>query len=190
MLRHSQRAILLATTWPMAAMAQTVSPVPSTQVRASTNLPYLTISQNILRGPEFTTLSAALAAAGLDHALSATDEFTIFAPTNAGFARLPTDMVSRLMQPENRTLLAYILRNHVVMGRLGVDDLTKRIRAGGGSTQLQTLSGQPVVARLQGAAIVLDDANGNSVRVIAPAQTQANGMLLAVDGLLLPKPGS
>lgn len=196
MLRRFATSLLLvasalpASALPTSAFAQVTSPPVTGQAGTVSTSPYLTISQNVLRGPEFTTLASALAVAGLDRALSAVGEFTVFAPTNAGFARLPADVVGQLMQPENRTLLAYILRIHVVMGRIDTDDLARRIRNGGGAARLETLSGQPVVARLEGTNIVLNDPNGNSVRVIAPAQTQANGMLLAVDGLLLPKPGS
>ena len=172
--------------------AQSIAPAndPSLGPSLGQVSPYLTIAQNVARGPEFSTLSAALTAAGLDHALGAAESFTLFAPTNAGFARLPQDMAARLMRPENRTLLAYILRNHVIAGRIDAGELTRRIRAQGGAARLETLSGQALTARLQGTTIVLEDANGNSARVIAPAQTQANGMLMAVDGLLLPKPGS
>lgn len=183
--------IAAAALLPGVCFAQTPIPVPAPQQNAlSTGSPYYTIAQNILRGPEFSMLSTALGAAGLDHALSAADEFTIFAPINAGFARLPDDVLARLMQPENRTLLSFILRNHVVTGKLTQADIARRISAGGGSARLQTLSGQFLRARMSGSQIVLDDANGNSARILAPAQTQANGMLIAVDGLLLPKPGS
>ncbi len=175
---------------PPEAAAMPAEPAPmATELPASkTQSPSNNIVQNIVNSTDHSTLSAAVKAAGVETALSGAGSFTLFAPTNAGFAKLPAGTVDTLLKPENAGTLSTILRHHVVVGSVSASALVDLIKAGGGKAQLKTLAGQTLTAGLDGAAVILADSNGNIARVTQADMPQSNGVVHVIDGVLLPKP--
>lgn len=144
------------------------------------------IIQNAVNSRDHTTLVAAVQAAGLAETLSGPGPFTVFAPTNAAFARLPAGTVETLLRPENRTMLQSVLTYHVVPGRLTAADLMTRIRAGGGSARLTTVQGGTLTARMSGNNIVLMDARGGMAMVTQANVMQSNGVIHVTNAVSVP----
>jgi uncharacterized surface protein with fasciclin (FAS1) repeats len=112
--------------------------------------------------------------------------FTVFAPTNEAFAKLPAGTVDTLLKPENKDMLSKILTYHVVSGRLSASDLKKQIKAGHGQAMLKTVSGGMLTATMSGNAIMLKDEKGGTATVTIPNVFQSNGVIHVVDSVLLP----
>ena len=144
------------------------------------------IIENAVNSRDHTTLVAAVKAAGLVDTLSGPGPFTVFAPTNAAFARLPAGTVETVLRPENRAMLQSVLTYHVVPGRLTAADLMARIRAGGGSARLTTVQGGTLTARMSGNSIVLMDARGGMSTVTQANVMQSNGVIHVVDSISMP----
>ena len=125
-------------------------------------------------------------AAGLVDTLKGPGPFTVFAPTNEAFAKLPAGTVDTLVKPENKDMLTKILTYHVVAGRISASDLKKQIEAGGGQATLKTVSGDQSTATMQGKNIVLKDEKGDLSTVTIPNVFQSNGVIHVVDTVLLP----
>src|SRR5262252_7700143 len=140
-------AILLAGVAAFAVIATLAGPVPSaagemtTTVGGAPMYPSKNIVQNAVNSKDHTTLVAAVKAAGLVDTLQGTGPFTVFAPTNDAFAKLPAGAVDNLLKPENKGTLTKVLTYHVVPGRLSSADLRKEIKAGNGSATLKTVAG-------------------------------------------------
>jgi len=145
-----------------------------------------TIVENVVNSRDHTTLVAAVTAAGLVETLSGPGPFTVFAPTNAAFAKLPAGTVETLVQPANRATLTKILTAHVVSGRVSAADLTAAIRAGGGRAVLTTVSGDTLVATMEGGGVVLTDEMGGKARVTQADVFQSNGVVHVTDTVSLP----
>lgn len=145
-----------------------------------------TIVQAAVNSPQHTTLVAAVTAAGLAETLSGAGPFTVFAPTNAAFARLPAGTVDTLLEPANRATLQAVLTYHVVPGRVTAAELVQRIHAGGGSARLTTVQGGTLTARMDGSIVVLVDEKGGSARVTQADLLQANGVIHVTDAVSLP----
>lgn len=145
-----------------------------------------TIVQAAVDSPQHTTLVAAVTAAGLADTLSGAGPFTLFAPTNAAFARLPAGTVDSLLQPANRATLQAVLTYHVVPGRVTAADLVQRIRDGGGSARLTTVQGGTLTARIEGRNVVLVDDKGGIARVTQADLLQSNGVIHVTDAVSLP----
>jgi uncharacterized surface protein with fasciclin (FAS1) repeats len=145
-----------------------------------------TIVQNAVNSKDHTTLVAAVKAAGLVDTLSGPGPFTVFAPTNAAFGKLPAGTVDTLVMPENRDTLTKVLTYHVVAGRLTAADIAGKIRAGRGTATLTTVEGEPLTARMQGKWLVLTDAKGGTSRVTTANVMQSNGVIHVVDTVLMP----
>ena len=145
-----------------------------------------TIVQNAVNSKDHTTLVAAVKAAGLVDTLSGAGPFTVFAPTNAAFGKLPAGTVDTLVMPENKGTLAKVLTYHVVAGRLTSANIAAKIRAGRGSATLTTVEGEPLTARMQGKWLVLTDAKGGTSRVTTANVMQSNGVIHVVDTVLMP----
>lgn len=145
-----------------------------------------TIVQAAVNSPQHTTLVAAVTAAGLAETLSGAGPFTVFAPTNAAFARLPAGTVDTLLQPANRATLKTVLTYHVVPGRVTAGDLVQRIRDGGGNTRLTTVQGGTLTARMDGADVVVVDEKGGVARVTQADLLQSNGVIHVTDAVSLP----
>jgi uncharacterized surface protein with fasciclin (FAS1) repeats len=144
------------------------------------------IVQNAMNSRDHTTLVAAVKAAGLVDTLSGAGPFTVFAPTNAAFAKLPAGTVDTLLQPANRSMLQSVLTYHVVPGRMTAADLMAAIRAGGGQARLTTVQGGTLTARMMGNRIMLIDAKGGMSHVTQANVMQSNGVIHVTDGVSIP----
>jgi uncharacterized surface protein with fasciclin (FAS1) repeats len=144
------------------------------------------IIQNAINSRDHTTLVAAVKAAGLVDTLSGPGPFTVFAPTNDAFARLPAGTVEAALRPENRAMLQSVLTYHVVPGRLTAADLMARIRAGGGSARLTTVQGGTLTARMSGNNIVLMDGRGGMSTVTQANVMQSNGVIHVTNAVSMP----
>src|SRR4029450_3941962 len=149
--------------------------------------PSKNIVQNAVNSADHTTLVAAVKAAGLVDTLQGTGPFTVFAPTNAAFDKLPAGTVDTLLKPENKATLTKVLTYHVVAGRLSSVDLKKQIKAGNGTAALKTVSGATLWAMLQGNDIVLKDEMGTMSRITQANVLQSNGVIHVVDTVVQPK---
>ena len=144
------------------------------------------IVENAVNSQDHTTLVAAVKAAGLVDTLEGPGPFTVFAPTNEAFAKLPAGTVDTLLKPENKDALVKVLTYHVVPGKVTAKDLKKQIKAGGGKAVLKTVQGGSLTATLQGGKIVLTDEKGGTSTVTIADVFQSNGVIHVVDSVLLP----
>jgi uncharacterized surface protein with fasciclin (FAS1) repeats len=144
------------------------------------------IVDNAVNSADHTTLVAAVKAAGLVDTLKGPGPFTVFAPTNEAFAKLPMGTVDTLLKPENKDMLTKVLTYHVVSGRLGTDDIRKMIKAGHGTAELKTVSGGSLWAMEQGGKITLKDEKGGISTITISNVYQSNGVIQVVDAVLLP----
>lgn len=148
--------------------------------------PTKTIVENAVNSRDHTTLVAAVTAAGLAPTLSGPGPFTVFAPTNAAFAKLPAGTVDTLVQPANRATLTKILTYHVVPGRVSAADLMRQIRAGGGRARLATVQGGTLTASMRGSAVILTDEKGGIATVTQADVFQSNGVIHVTDAVSMP----
>jgi uncharacterized surface protein with fasciclin (FAS1) repeats len=148
--------------------------------------PSKNIIENAVNSKDHTTLVAAVKAAGLVETLEGPGPFTVFAPTNEAFAKLPAGTVDNLLKPENKPTLVKILTYHVVPGRVTARDLMDMIKAGGGSATLTTVEGEPLTAMVHHHSIVLTDAKGGKSKVTIADVIQSNGVIHVVDSVLMP----
>jgi len=148
--------------------------------------PSRTIVDNAVNSRDHTTLVAAVKAAGLVDTLEGPGPFTVFAPTNEAFAKLPAGTVDMLVKPENKATLIKILTYHVVSGRMTAMDLEAAIKAGGGKATLTTVEGEPLTAMMSGGKLILTDAKGGMSAVTIADVMQSNGVIHVVDTVLMP----
>jgi len=144
------------------------------------------IVSNAVNSADHTTLVAAVKAAGLVETLQSPGPFTVFAPTNEAFAKLPAGTVDTLLKPENKEMLTKVLTYHVVAGKMSSKDLWKAIKAGNGAASLKTVSGGTLRASAMGKSIILTDEKGGMSKVTIPDVNQSNGVIHVVDSVLLP----
>lgn len=144
------------------------------------------IIDNAVNSADHTTLVAAVKAAGLVDTLKGRGPFTVFAPTNAAFAKLPAGTVDTLLMAQNKPMLTTVLTYHVVPGRVDAADLARRIQAGGGSAMLKTVQGGQLTARMRGGEVVIVDAKGGTSVVTTADVYQSNGVIHVVDTVLMP----
>ena len=137
--------------------------------------------------PAHTTLVAAVKAAGLVETLQSAGPFTVFAPTNDAFAKLPAGTVESLLKPEAKATLAKILTYHVVAGNLDAASVVKAIQAGNGSAKVKTVSGGTLTASLKDGKVILTDENGKTATVVAADLKAGNGVVHVIDSVVLPK---
>lgn len=148
--------------------------------------PTRTIVENAVNSKDHTTLVAAVKAAGLVETLSGPGPFTVFAPTNAAFAKLPAGTVDTLLMPENKDMLVKVLTYHVVPGRLSAADLMRKIKAGGGKAMLTTASGGTLTAKMWMGKLVVVDAKGGVATVTQSNVFQSNGVIHVTNAVSLP----
>jgi uncharacterized surface protein with fasciclin (FAS1) repeats len=149
--------------------------------------PTKNIVENAVNSADHTTLVAAVKAAGLVETLEGPGPFTVFAPTNEAFAKLPAGTVDTLLKPENKAILTKVLTYHVVSGRLSASDLKKQVKAGNGKTELTTVEGGKLWASLQdGNHIILTDEKGGTALVTIPNVFQSNGVIHVIDSVVMP----
>ena len=144
------------------------------------------IVQNALNSKDHTTLVAAVKAAGLVDTLSGTGPFTVFAPTNAAFARLPAGTVDTLVKPENKDRLTGILTYHVVPGRITAGQIATMAARHGGTARLKTVQGEPLRFTKAGSGWSVTDARGGSANIAIANVMQSNGVIHVIDRVLMP----
>lgn len=148
--------------------------------------PTKTIVGNAVNSPDHTTLVAAVKAADLVDTLSGTGPFTVFAPTNAAFGKLPSGRVDTLLLAQNKPMLRSVLTYHVVPGRVTANELMAMIRTGGGRATLTTVQGAPLYASMMGSTVMLTDAKGNMGHVTQANVMQSNGVIHVIDTVMMP----
>ncbi|WP_019038539.1 fasciclin domain-containing protein [Psychroflexus tropicus] len=136
---------------------------------------------------DFSTLVTAVKAADLVETLSSEGPFTVFAPTNVAFGKLPEGTVPTLVEPENKEKLTGILTYHVVSGEFMAADVVKAINDNDGSFTIPTVQGGELTASLDGENVVLTDANGNTATVVMADVDASNGVIHAIDAVVMPK---
>lgn len=136
---------------------------------------------------DLTTLVAAVTAAGLVDTLNSAGPFTVFAPTNAAFAKLPAGTVTTLVKPENKDTLTSILTYHVVGAEVMAADLIKAIADNGGSYTITTVNGATLTASIINGSVYLKDTTGASAKVIATDLDASNGVVHLLDSVVMPK---
>ena len=192
MMRRTLFAMLLT-----AAMAAPFALEASAQMGGGNNNPMVggapmyrnkNIVENALNSADHTTLVAAVKAAGLVETLQGKGPFTVFAPTNAAFDKLPAGTVETLVRPENKAMLTRILTYHVVAGKYDAKKLMQLVRKGGGQATLRTVSGGTLVARMNGMnGVSLTDEKGGTSNVTTADVYQSNGVIHVVDTVLMPR---
>ncbi|WP_276089141.1 fasciclin domain-containing protein [Pedobacter sp. JY14-1] len=145
------------------------------------------IVDNAVNSKDHTTLVAAVKAAGLVETLKGKGPFTVFAPTNAAFDKLPAGTVNSLLKPENKATLTKVLTYHVVAGKMDAQTIAKAIKAGGGKAELTTVEGGKLWAWMDGKKLVLKDEKGGMSTVTIADVMQKNGVIHVVDTVLMPK---
>ncbi|MEP6741900.1 MAG: fasciclin domain-containing protein [bacterium] len=145
------------------------------------------IVDNTVNSADHTTLVAAVKAAGLVDTLKGAGPFTVFAPTNAAFDKLPAGTVDMLVKPENQAMLSKLLTYHVIAGRMDSNAIMKAIRKGGGTAHLKTVSGGNLTAMMSGKSLVLRDEKGGTSMVTIANVRQSNGVIHVVDTVLMPR---
>jgi uncharacterized surface protein with fasciclin (FAS1) repeats len=148
--------------------------------------PTKNIVENAVNSKDHTTLVAAVKAAGLVDTLESAGPFTVFAPTNEAFAKLPAGTVDTLLKPENIDQLKKILTYHVVAGKMSAKDIEKAIKDGGGTATLTTVEGGKLTAMKKDGKIVLTDEKGGMATVTIANVYQSNGVIHVIDAVLLP----
>ena len=149
--------------------------------------PSKNIVQNAVNSKDHTTLVAAVKAAGLVNTLEQPGPFTVFAPVNAAFDKLPKGTVETLLKPENKAALVKVLTYHVVPGAYSAMDLRTEVKAGGGRAILKTVQGENLTVMQVGRRLEIIDAKGDRATVTIPDVNQSNGVIHVVDTVLLPK---
>ena len=149
--------------------------------------PTKNIVENAVNSKDHTTLVAAVKAAGLVETLQGDGPFTVFAPTNKAFDKLPEGTVSTLLKPENKKKLQTILTYHVVPGDMKAADIVKAIKKGNGQATFKTVSGGKLMAMMKGKNVILKDENGGMAKVTIANVNQSNGVIHVIDSVVLPK---
>lgn len=149
--------------------------------------PSKNIIENAVNSKDHTTLVAAVKAAGLVETLQGAGPFTVFAPTNEAFAKLPKGTVDNLLKPENKATLTKVLTYHVVAGKMDAATIAAAIKAGGGKAMLKTVSGGTLTAMMKGNKLVLTDEKGGMSTVTIKNVYQSNGVIHVIDTVLMPQ---
>ena len=148
--------------------------------------PQKNIVENAVNSKDHTTLVAAVKAAGLVPTLESDGPFTVFAPTNEAFGKLPAGTVNNLLKPENKSTLTSILTYHVVAGKMDSKDLMDKIKAGNGMAKLTTVQGEELTLMKKGKNLEIKDSKGGIARVTIKDVYQKNGVIHVIDAVLMP----
>ena len=148
--------------------------------------PSKNIIQNAVNSKDHTTLVAAVKAAGLVDTLQGPGPFTVFAPTNAAFAKLPAGTVDSLLKPQMKEKLVAVLTYHVLPGRLSVKDLWEASNKGGGKAKFKTVEGEELTVEFKAQTLTIRDSKGNASKVTIQNVFQSNGVIHVIDSVLLP----
>ena len=185
------RIACLTAVLALAAPALTLSPPVAAQEATKTvggapMYPSKNIVENAVNSKDHTTLVAAVKAAGLVETLQGKGPFTVFAPTNAAFGKLPAGTVDTLLKPENKSKLTGVLTYHVVPGRLTAQELVAKVKEGGGMATLKTVEGETLTVMPSGNGLSIKDKKGATSMVTISDVMQSNGVIHVIDTVLLP----
>lgn len=173
-----------------ASLAQTATNTPTEktiEVGEAAMYPSKNIVANALNSKDHTTLVTAVKTAGLVETLQGPGPFTVFAPTNAAFNRLPEGTVNNLLKPENKNVLTTVLTYHVLAGKFNALDIAKLIKEGKGSAVLTTISGGKLTVGMEGQKLAITDEKGSVAYVTIKDFNQSNVVIHVIDHVLLPK---
>ena len=182
MLSNTPLALIAAALVAAAAPVSAKNPM----VGGAAMYPTKTIVQNALNSKDHTTLVAAVKAAGLVETLSSEGPFTVFAPTNDAFGKLPAGTVETLVKPENKATLTTILTYHVVPGRITAQQIASMAARHKGVATLKTVQGEDLRFTKRGSGWTVTDAKGGSARITIANVMQSNGVIHVVDKVLMP----
>jgi uncharacterized surface protein with fasciclin (FAS1) repeats len=190
----SKRFALFASAAVLAVAAISAVPVYADQMSEKTvtvggapMYPSKNIIQNAVNSKDHTTLVAAVKAAGLVQTLEGPGPFTVFAPTNAAFAKLPAGTVDNLLKPESKATLTKVLTYHVVPGRMTAVNLMKAVKDGEGEAHLKTVAGEDLIVKQAGPGkLTVTDAKGDVADVTIADVLQSNGVIHVIDTVMLP----
>jgi len=168
------------------AFAQMKDKEKTVTVGGAPMYPSKNIVQNAVNSKDHTTLVAAVKAAGLVDTLQSPGPFTVFAPTNDAFAKLPAGTVDTLLKPENKKTLTNVLTYHVVAGRMSAKDLMEKVKSGGGKAMLKTVEGADLTVSMKDGKLWIWDAKGDSAQITIQNVNQSNGVIHVIDTVLLP----
>jgi uncharacterized surface protein with fasciclin (FAS1) repeats len=189
----SKRHALFAAAAALALAASVTAPLSAEMSGKTVNVggapmyPSKNIIQNAVNSKDHTTLVAAVKAAGLVDTLSGPGPFTVFAPTNEAFAKLPAGTVDNLLKPENKDMLVKVLTYHVVPGRMTAVNLMKAVKDGEGAAKLKTVAGEEIWIKQAGPGkLTITDAKGDVAMVTIADVLQSNGVIHVIDTVLLP----
>jgi uncharacterized surface protein with fasciclin (FAS1) repeats len=169
------------------AASQSISAEMTVEVGGAPMYPSKNIIENAVNSKDHTTLVAAVKAAGLVDTLQGAGPFTVFAPTNDAFAKLPAGTVETLLKPENKDQLTKILTCHVVGANAMSDAIKKMVMDDGGEHKVKTVGGCEFTVKTEGDKIMIWDENGGTANVTIADVAQSNGVIHVVDAVLLPK---
>ncbi|CAM3506168.1 fasciclin domain-containing protein [Aequorivita lipolytica] len=178
---------LVAGTTSSFAQSKMMKDEKTVMVGGAEMYPSKNIVENAVNSKDHTTLVAAVKAAGLVETLQSEGPFTVFAPTNAAFEKLPKGTVESLLEPENKKTLQTILTYHVVSGKHNAADIMKDIKKGNGKATYKTVSGGTLTVMMKGKKVMLMDENGGMATVTIADVNQSNGVIHVIDSVVLPK---
>ena len=184
---HARKTLVTAVTF--IAICYSVAPLTAQKdpdVGGSPMYATKNIVQNAVNSKDHTTLVAAVKAAGLVDTLRGAGPYTVFAPVNTAFEKLPAGTVDTLLKPENKDQLVKVLTYHVIAGKVSSSDLVKMIKDGGGKAELTTVEGGKITASISDGKVILADEKGGSATVTIADVFQSNGVIHVVDWVLLP----
>jgi uncharacterized surface protein with fasciclin (FAS1) repeats len=170
------------------ALAGAAAQEKTVMVGGESVFPSRNIIANAVNSKDHTTLVTAVKAAGLVETLQGSGPFTVFAPTNAAFAKLPAGAVEMLVKPENKVALTRVLTYHVVAGRLDWEALSRKVRAGNGTAELTTVSGGKLWVLMNGPRnLLLKDEKGATAEIATYDVLQSNGVIHVITSVLMPR---
>ncbi|GAB2659088.1 fasciclin domain-containing protein [Flavihumibacter cheonanensis] len=170
----------------LSASAQNGKQEKTVEVGGAPMYPSKNIVENAVNSKDHTTLVAAVKAAGLVETLQTPGPFTVFAPVNKAFDKLPKGTVDQLLQPENKNQLTAVLTYHVVAGNLSAEAITQKIQEGEGKAVLTTVQGGTITLLKKGKKLMLSDAKGNVATITIADVQQSNGVIHVIDTVILP----
>ena len=182
-----KKIIIMAIALAASAISTTTFAQGSKMVGGAAMYPSKDIVDNAVNSKDHTTLVAAVQAAGLVATLKSEGPFTVFAPTNAAFNKLPEGTVGTLVKPENKAMLTKILTYHVIAGRFSSKDIAKAIKAGKGTAEFKTVSGGKIYGMMKGKKLILKDETGATAAVTIADVFQKNGVIHVIDSVVMPK---
>ncbi|HEV2487952.1 MAG TPA: fasciclin domain-containing protein [Terracidiphilus sp.] len=186
MIRTSKTVLAVMVAVALTLSAVSVLAQKDPDVGGAAMYPTKNIVQNAVNSQDHTTLVAAVKAAGLVDTLQGPGPFTVFAPVNAAFDKLPAGTVDTLLKPENKDQLVKVLTYHVVAGKISSSDLVKMIKKGHGKAELKTVEGGTLTASLEDGKVMLTDEKGGMATVTIADVYQSNGAIHVIDSVLLP----